>query len=50
MAGAITAPMLAGVVVLLYTDLRMRKEGLAARLQSAAHAQASPADHEINPW
>ena len=49
-AGAITTPLLAGVVVLLYADLRMRKEGLAATLQSAAHAQASPDGHEINPW
>jgi len=49
-AGAITAPLLAGVVVLLYADLRMRKEGLAATLQSAAHAQASPGDDDVNPW
>jgi hypothetical protein len=49
-AGALTTPLLAGVVVLLYTDLRMRKEGLAATLQSAAHAQASPDGDDINPW
>jgi hypothetical protein len=49
-AGAVTTPLLVGVVVLLYTDLRMRKEGLAATLQSAAHAQASPDGRNINPW
>lgn len=49
-AGAITTPLLAGVVVLLYADLRMRKEGLAATLQSAAHAQASPGGDDVNPW
>jgi hypothetical protein len=49
-AGAITTPMVAGVIVLLYADLRMRKEGLAGPLQSAAHAQASPDGREINPW
>jgi hypothetical protein len=50
LAGAITTPLLAGVVVLLYADLRMRKEGLAATLQSAAQAQASPGGDDVNPW
>jgi glycerophosphoryl diester phosphodiesterase family protein len=49
-AAAITTPLLAGVVVLLYADLRMRKEGLAATLQSAAHGQASPGGDDVNPW
>ena len=35
-ASALTAPLAAGVVVLLYADLRMRKEGIAERLQAAA--------------
>jgi Membrane domain of glycerophosphoryl diester phosphodiesterase len=35
-ASTLTAPMLAGVVVLLYTDLRMRREGLDITLQAAA--------------
>src|SRR5262249_50565975 len=49
-AGAVTTPLLVGVAVLLYTDLRMRKEGLAARLQSASHAQVNPDGRDVNPW
>ncbi|MGH3164953.1 MAG: glycerophosphoryl diester phosphodiesterase membrane domain-containing protein, partial [Trebonia sp.] len=33
---AVTAPLLAGVLVLLYTDLRMRREGMDIALQAAA--------------
>lgn len=36
LAQAATAPMTAGVLVLLYADLRMREEGLASALQAAA--------------
>jgi hypothetical protein len=39
-AGTVTAPMLAGVVVLLYTDLRMRREGMDITLQAAAAGEA----------
>ena len=39
-AGTLTAPMLAGVIVLLYTDLRMRREGLDIALQAAAGVTA----------
>jgi hypothetical protein len=46
-AGAVTTPVLAGVVVLLYTDMRMRKEGIAAILQSAA---ASPGGQGAATW
>ena len=35
-AGAVTRPISAGVAVLLYLDLRMRKEGLDLALQAAA--------------
>lgn len=35
-SGTVTAPLLAGVVVLLYTDLRMRREGMDIALQAAA--------------
>lgn len=35
-AGAVTRPISAGVAVLLYLDLRMRKEGLDLALQGAA--------------
>jgi hypothetical protein len=50
LAGAITTPLVVGVAVLLYTDLRMRKEGLAATLQSAAHEQANSGGQDISPW
>jgi hypothetical protein len=42
-AVTVTAPMIAGVVVLLYTDLRMRREGMDITLQAAAGAPASNA-------
>jgi hypothetical protein len=35
-ASTLTAPLLAGVIVLLYVDLRMRREGLDITLQAAA--------------
>jgi hypothetical protein len=38
-AGAVTRPVLAGTRVLLYTDLRMRREGLDIVLQSATSQQ-----------
>ncbi len=38
-AGAVTRPVLAGTKVLLYTDLRMRREGLDIALQSATSQQ-----------
>jgi hypothetical protein len=38
-AGAVTRPVLAGTRVLLYTDLRMRGEGLDIALQSATSQQ-----------
>jgi hypothetical protein len=41
-AGAVTRPVLAGTRVLLYTDLRMRREGLDIALQSAAGRQDQP--------
>jgi hypothetical protein len=45
-AGAITRPISAGVTVLLYLDLRMRKEGLDLALQSAATAQMTGDEFE----
>jgi hypothetical protein len=42
-AGTVTAPLLAGVVVLLYTDLRMRREGMDIKLLAAAGTAASNA-------
>lgn len=35
-SSAVTAPLLAGAVVLLYTDLRMRREGMDIALQATA--------------
>jgi hypothetical protein len=40
-ASTVTAPLLAGVVVLLYADLRMRREGMDIALRAAA-PQAPP--------
>jgi hypothetical protein len=45
-AGAITRPVSAGVTVLLYLDLRMRKEGLDLALQSAATSQMTGDEFE----
>ena len=43
-AGTVTRPITAGVTVLLYVDLRMRKEGLDLALRTAAGSgQAGPA-------
>lgn len=39
-SSSVTAPLLAGVVVLLYTDLRMRREGMDITLQAAAAGDA----------
>ena len=41
LANTLTAPLIAGVVVLLYTDLLMRREGLDIRLQAAAASGAA---------
>jgi hypothetical protein len=44
--GTLTAPVFAGVVVLLYTDLRMRREGMDLAIQAAAD---EPAQRQ-SPW
>jgi len=36
LSSTLTAPLLAGVIVLLYTDMRMRREGMDITLQAAA--------------
>ena len=41
LASTLTAPLLAGVVVLLYTDLLMRREGMDIKLQAAAAPPAA---------
>ena len=41
LGNTLTAPLLAGVVVLLYTDLLMRREGMDIKLQAAAASGAA---------
>ena len=55
-SSTLTAPLAAGVVVLLYADLRMRREGLDITLQAAA-ANGEPAvggtgpdGQNLGPW
>jgi len=48
--GAITRPLLAGVSVLLYLDMRMRKEGLDLVLQNAASNQQLTGDEFATLW
>jgi hypothetical protein len=54
-ASALTTPLTAAVSVLLYADLRMRKEGMAATLQAAAAATGQPGSgstggQQASPW
>jgi hypothetical protein len=46
-AGAVARPISAGVAVLLYVDLRMRREGLDLVLQTAAGSGAEPGGDEF---
>ena len=49
-AATITRPVSAGVTVLLYADLRMRREGLDLRLRSAAQQQALTGEEFAAVW
>jgi hypothetical protein len=49
-AGAITQPISAGVTVLLYVDLRMRREGLDLALQTATSGGQAPGDDFATVW
>ena len=49
-AGAITQPISAGVTVLLYVDLRMRREGLDLALQTATSDAQAPGDDFATVW
>jgi hypothetical protein len=49
-AGAITQPVSAGVTVLLYVDLRMRREGLDLALQTAASGGPAAGDEFASVW
>jgi hypothetical protein len=47
---AVTRPIEAGVSVLLYVDLRMRKEGLDLALQTAARNEFSEGEEFVAAW
>lgn len=52
-SGTLTAPLLAGVIVLLYADLRMRREGMDITLRGAAAgavADDRPGGQNASPW
>ena len=49
-AGTITRPLLAGVIVLLYVDLRIRREGLDMALQTAAAHERSDGGEFVSAW
>jgi hypothetical protein len=49
-AGAVARPISAGVAVLLYVDLRMRREGLDLILQTAAGGAAPTGDEFASLW
>jgi hypothetical protein len=49
-AGAVTRPISAGVTVLLYLDMRMRKEGLDLALQTAAGSEQLTGDEFATVW
>src|ERR1700733_7724777 len=49
-AGAVTRPISAGVTVLLYLDMRMRKEGLDLALQNAATSQQMSGNEFETVW
>jgi hypothetical protein len=49
-AATCTRPISAGVTVLLYTDMRIRKEGLDLALQQASQAQGLTGDEFVSLW
>jgi hypothetical protein len=49
-SGTLISPISAGVVVLLYTDMRMRKEGMDLVLQQAAQNQQLGGDEFATIW
>jgi hypothetical protein len=49
-AGTVTRPIAAGVIVLLYMDMRMRKEGLDLALQTAAGSEQVSGDEFASVW
>jgi hypothetical protein len=52
-SGTLAAPMISGVIVLLYTDLRMRREGMDITLQAATAGAVTdnrPGGQNASPW
>jgi hypothetical protein len=49
-ASTVTAPISAGVVVLLYADLRMRREGLDLALRTAAQSDSLTGEEFDSAW
>jgi len=49
-AGSVTRPVIAGVQVLLYVDLRMRREGLDIALQAEAGQQGAASSDPGSVW
>jgi len=52
-SGTLAAPMISGVIVLLYTDLRMRREGMDITLQAATAGGAANdrlGGQNVSPW
>jgi hypothetical protein len=49
-ASTVTAPISAGVAVLLYTDLRMRREGLDLALRTAAQSDGLTGEEFDSAW
>jgi Membrane domain of glycerophosphoryl diester phosphodiesterase len=52
-SGTLAAPMISGVIALLYTDLRMRREGMDIALQAATVGAATndrPGGQNVSPW
>jgi hypothetical protein len=50
LAATVTRPVSAGVTVLLYVDLRMRREGLDLTLRNAAESQTLTGDEFASVW
>jgi hypothetical protein len=50
LAATITVPVTAGVLVLLYIDLRMRKEGLDLALQTASQGKSATGRESATLW
>jgi hypothetical protein len=48
--GTVTRPLLAGVVVLVYVDLRIRREGLDMALLTAAAHERADGDEFVSAW